>query len=66
MKYLKHSKDHSVMKSKRWRPLLARLEVIAEIGDMAMKAAPESVGLVWTGFKFVFDVSVSSNQHDPF
>lgn len=57
-RYLRHKKGQAAWKSNRCGPLLERLDVIAEIGDIAMRAAPESVGLVWTGFRFVFKVGV--------
>lgn len=60
-KYLRDKKRQAVRKSNRCGPILERLDVIAEIGDLAVKAAPESVGLVWAGFRLVFKVSISHN-----
>lgn len=62
-RYLRHKKRQAALKSNSCGPILERLDVIAEIGDIAMKAAPESIGLVWTGFRFVFKVGTSCNRY---
>lgn len=63
MRYLGRMKENPALKSTGCGPLLDRLDLIAEIGDIAMKGAPEIVGLVWTGFRFIFKVSALSNQN---
>lgn len=63
VKFLGRKKRHPSLKSNRFGRLLERLDLMVEIGDVAMKGAPEIVGLVWAGFRFVFNVSTSGNHH---
>ncbi|KAK2597702.1 hypothetical protein N8I77_012469 [Diaporthe amygdali] len=60
--YLRGKKHEAARKYQRYGTVLERLDVIAGIGDIAMKAAPESVGLVWTGFRFVFTMIHSDKE----
>ena len=37
--------------------ILKRLELISQVGDAAVKFAPETISLAWAGFRFIFMVS---------
>ncbi|KAH8779801.1 hypothetical protein F5883DRAFT_516814 [Diaporthe sp. PMI_573] len=57
--YFCDQKRQAVRKSVRFGTVLERaerLELIVGIGDIAMKTAPESIGLVWAGSGLVFKV----------
>ena len=40
--------------------IMRRLELILQVGDAAMQFGPESVSLVWSAFRLVFTVCLSS------
>ena len=40
--------------------IMRRLELILQVGDAAMQFGPESVSLVWSAFRLVFTVCMSS------
>ena len=41
--------------------IMKRLELILQVGDVAMKSGPETVSLVWSAFRMVFIVCSSSS-----
>ena len=42
--------------------IMRRLELILQLGDAAMQYGPESVSLVWSAFRLIFTVCLSSSR----
>ena len=42
--------------------IMKRLELMLQVGDLAMQFGPESVSLVWSAFRLIFTVCLSSSR----
>ncbi|KAL1852509.1 hypothetical protein Daus18300_012107 [Diaporthe australafricana] len=62
--YLRRKKEQAARKYQRCGTVFERLDVIAGIGDIAMRTAPESVTLVWSGFRFVFEDTITTARDE--
>jgi hypothetical protein len=48
-----------LLRKEKIATLLERVRQLANIGDIAVKAAPETIGLVWCGFRMMLSVRMA-------